>query len=65
MKLSTFKNQFVNYIYQNQKLAQYTWFGVGGNAEILYMPEEEKYLEKGKHVNKLATLKRLIIFTRQ
>ena len=46
MKIDTFKNKFVNNIYLNQKLAKYTWFGVGGNAEILYIPEEEISLEK-------------------
>ena len=46
MKIDTFKNKFVNNIYLNQKLAKYTWFGVGGNAEILYIPEEEMSLEK-------------------
>ena len=46
MKINAFKNQFVNHIYLNQKLAKYTWFGVGGRAEILYIPEEEASLEK-------------------
>merc|ERR1711991_1103341 len=46
MGIDTFKNKFVNNIYLNQKLAKYTWFGVGGNAEILYIPEEEMSLEK-------------------
>ena len=46
MKIDTFKNKFVNNIYLNEKLAKYTWFGVGGNAEILYIPEEEMSLEK-------------------
>ena len=46
MKIDTFKDNFVDNIYPNRKLARYTWFGVGGNAEILYIPEEEKSLEK-------------------
>ena len=46
MKINTFKDNFVNNIYTKRKLAKYTWFGVGGNAEILYIPEEEKSLEK-------------------
>jgi len=46
MKINTFKDSFVNNIYTKRKLAKYTWFGVGGNAEILYIPEEEKSLEK-------------------
>ena len=46
MKIDTFKDNFVDNIYPNRKLAKYTWFGVGGNAEILYIPEEEMSLEK-------------------
>ena len=39
MKLNKFKNKFVKYIHTEKNLAKYTWFGVGGNAEILYIPE--------------------------
>ena len=46
MKINIFKDNFVNNIYADQKLANHTWFGVGGNAEILYIPEEEISLEK-------------------
>ena len=46
MKINIFKDNFVENIYAKQKLANHTWFGVGGNAEILYIPEEEKSLEK-------------------
>ena len=46
MKIDAFKKRFVNYIYLNQKLAKHTWFGVGGKAEILYIPDREKSLEK-------------------
>ena len=46
MKINAFKNQFVNYIYLDQKLAKYTWFGVGGKAEILYITDTETALEK-------------------
>ena len=46
MKIDIFKDNFVNNIYTNRKLAKYTWFGVGGNAEILYTPEEEISVEK-------------------
>ncbi len=45
MKIDTFKNKFANHISQEQKLAKYTWFGVGGNAEMLYIPEEEVSLK--------------------
>ena len=46
MKINIFKDNFVENIYANKKLANHTWFGVGGNADILYIPEEEKSLEK-------------------
>ena len=46
MKIDTFKDNLVDNIYAKRKLAKYTWFGVGGDAEILYIPEEEKSLEK-------------------
>ena len=46
MNINIFKDNFVDNIYIQQKLANHTWFGVGGNAEILYVPEEEKSLEK-------------------
>ena len=46
MKINIFKDNFIDNIYAEQKLAKYTWFGVGGNAEILYIPEEEISLEK-------------------
>ena len=46
MKINIFKDNFVENVYAEQKLASHTWFGVGGNAEILYIPEEEKSLEK-------------------
>ena len=46
MKIDAFKKRFVNYIYLNQKLAKHTWFGVGGKAEILYIPDKEISLEE-------------------
>ena len=46
MKINVFKNKFVDKISTEHNLARYTWFGVGGNAEILYTPEEEKSLER-------------------
>ncbi len=46
MKINIFKNNFIDNIYTDQKLANLTWFGVGGKAEVLYIPEEEKSLEK-------------------
>ena len=46
MKINIFRDKFVENIYTGQKLANYTWFGVGGNAELLYIPEEVISLEK-------------------
>ena len=46
MKIDIFKNKFLENIYAEEKLAKYTWFGVGGNAEILFIPKEEISLEK-------------------
>ena len=46
MKKDAFKKRFFNYIFLEEKLAQHTWFRVGGNAEILFIPEEEILLEK-------------------
>ena len=46
MNIDIFRNNFLENIYTEQKLAKYTWFGVGGNAEILYVPENEISLEK-------------------
>ena len=46
MNINIFKDSFIDNIYTKQNLAKYTWFGVGGNAEILYIPKEKKSLEK-------------------
>lgn len=46
MKMNAFKYRFMDNIYTKQSLAKHTWFGVGGNAELLYIPEEEISLEK-------------------
>jgi UDP-N-acetylmuramate dehydrogenase len=37
-------NQFNRSISLNQNLAKYTWFNVGGNAEILFIPNDIKEL---------------------
>ena len=42
MNVKVFKNKFNKHIELDQNLAKFTWFGVGGNAEILYMPENVK-----------------------
>ncbi len=46
MNINIFKDNFIDNIYAKQKLASHTWFGVGGDAEILYIPEEVISLEK-------------------
>ena len=38
MNINKFKNKFFNQIKFNQALSSFTWFGVGGNAEILFTP---------------------------
>ena len=40
MDLDTFKNKFVNKIQFDYELAKFTWFGVGGKAEILFIVED-------------------------
>jgi len=45
MNVKVFKNKFSKYIELDQNLAKFTWFGVGGNAEILFMPENEDSLK--------------------
>ena len=37
-------NQFNRSVSLNQNLAKYTWFNVGGNAEILFIPDDIKEL---------------------
>ena len=46
MKINIFRDKFVENMYTGKKLANYTWFGVGGNAELLYIPEKVISLEK-------------------
>ena len=45
MNVDTFKNKFSETIKFNHKLANYTWFGVGGNAEIFFVPENEMAIQ--------------------
>ena len=45
MNVKVFKNKFNKYIELEQNLAKFTWFGVGGNAEILFIPENENSLK--------------------
>jgi len=40
MDLDTFKNRFLNKIQFDYELAKFTWFGVGGKAEILFIVED-------------------------
>ena len=44
MDLDTFKNRFLNKIQFDYELAKFTWFGVGGKAEILFIIEDLKSL---------------------
>ena len=44
MDLDTFKNRFLNKIQFDYELAKFTWFGVGGKAEILFIVEDLKSL---------------------
>ena len=37
-------NQFNRSVSLNQNLAKYTWFNVGGNADILFIPDDIKEL---------------------
>ena len=38
MNIDKLKNKFFNQIKFNEKLSSFTWFGVGGEAEILFTP---------------------------
>jgi UDP-N-acetylmuramate dehydrogenase len=44
MNVKVFKNNFNKNIELNQNLAKFTWFRVGGDAEMLYAPENEQSL---------------------
>ena len=44
MTVKVFKNTFIKNIELDQNLAKFTWFRVGGNAEMLYVPENEQSL---------------------
>ena len=44
MNVKVFKNRFNKCIKLDHKLSKFNWFGVGGNAEILFIPENEKSL---------------------
>ena len=46
MKINIFKDNLIDNMYAEQKLANHTWFRVGGNAEFLYIPEGVKSIEK-------------------
>ena len=40
MNINAFKDKFLNKIQFDSELAKFTWFGVGGNAEILFIAED-------------------------
>ena len=39
MNINKLKNKFFNQMKFDKKLSSFTWFGVGGNAEILFTPD--------------------------
>ena len=39
MNINKLKNKFFNQMKFDEKLSSFTWFGVGGDAEILFMPD--------------------------
>ena len=43
-KLEMGDNNFENNIYKNIMLSKYSWFGLGGPAEILFKPESKEEL---------------------
>ncbi|MDC0530796.1 UDP-N-acetylmuramate dehydrogenase [Alphaproteobacteria bacterium] len=40
MNINSFRNNFSNLVQFDHELAKFTWFGVGGNAEILFIAED-------------------------
>ena len=54
-KLEMGDNNFENNIYKNIMLSKYSWFGLGGPAEILFKPESKEelssFLNKFKKIN--------------
>ena len=40
MNIESFKNKFLEKIQLNCQLANFTWFGVGGKADLLYIVED-------------------------
>jgi UDP-N-acetylmuramate dehydrogenase len=58
MNINSFKEKFFNKILFDHELAKFTWFGVGGNAEILFIAEDIKsmstfFKNKPKELNVL------------
>ena len=53
-------NQFNRSVSLNQNLAKYTWFNVGGNAEILFIPDDIKelfdFLKSKSEKNEIFTI---------
>ena len=45
MNVDTFKNKFSKTIKFDHKLTNCTWFGVGGNAEMFFVPENEMAIQ--------------------
>ena len=40
MNINSFKDKFLNKVQFDHELAKFTWFGVGGNADILFIAED-------------------------
>ena len=40
MNINSFKDKFLNEVQFDHELAKFTWFGVGGRAEILFIAED-------------------------
>ena len=55
------KKKFSNYIFNNIKLSNYSWFNLGGPAEYLFKPKDKKQLIEFLNENKKNKLEITII----
>ena len=60
MNINSFKDKFLNEVQLDHELAKFTWFGVGGRAEILFIAEDLMSLSNFL-INKPKELHLLII----
>ena len=56
-----FKEKFGNYLTENVKLSNYSWFNLGGPAQYLFKPENSKQLIQFLKENKTERLKITIL----